>query len=226
MNKYVKIALLIIPVILIIAFVLVLTSGLYNSLINDIPFVSMLISTDKTLSDDIYFKEEADFLYVTDIPPTIEYVDSVIEKIDYSTQYGIINISSFETKDIPLYYGDTDEILANGAGQYIGSYACGHGGKSIVSANVMSYFYELEDTKTGDTVTVNTLYGGYEYEVSDKFVIAKEDFEILLYEEFVGDTLLLCTDYPRSKGISGTDSMIVYTCTLKRGKIYKNWFDE
>ena len=226
MNKYVKIALLIIPVILIIAFVLVLTSGLYNSLINDIPFVSMLISTDKTVSDDIYFKEETDALYVTDIPPAIEYVDSVIEKIDYGTQYGIINISSFEAKDIPLYYGDTDEILANGAGQYIGSYACGHGGKSIISANATTYFYELEDTKIGDTVTVNTLYGGYEYEVSDQFVISKEDFEILLYEEFDGDTLLLCTDYPRSKAVSGTDSMIVYACSLNRGLIYKNWFEE
>ena len=226
MNKYVKILLLIIPAIIIIALGLVLTNGLYRSLIAENPLISMLINTKYSTSADIDFKEETDSLYVTDIPDKIEYSDEAVERIKYGTQYGIINISSFETKDIPLYYGDTSEILANGAGQYIGSYACGHGGKSIVSANVMSYFYELEDTKTGDTVTVNTLYGGYEYEVSDKFVIAKEDFEILLYEEFVGDTLLLCTDYPRSKGISGTDSMIVYTCTLKRGKIYKNWFDE
>ncbi|MBE6605776.1 MAG: sortase [Ruminococcaceae bacterium] len=224
MNKIFKALLMLLPAILIISLVFVLTHKVFTDFTSNNVFASVLLSSDSHANNTSgENQEQKEFSY--EIPASIEYSNQTITTIDFASQWAILNVKNWSERDIPVYFGDTYDILTKGAGSWIGSSFCGQGKNCIISANVMTHFYELEDCNVGNLVTVNTLYGAYEYEVCDKYVFSEDDID-MLYEENNGDTLILHTSYPRSLGIYDTSERIAVICTLKRGTIYKNTFDK
>ncbi len=221
MSKITKALLMTVMPILIVTAILILTHCVYTELSKNV-FISALFS-DKNIVTDLS-REASDSQFHSDVPETIEYSNETIGAIDFASQWAEINVDGWSVKNIPVYFGDTADILTNGAGMWIGSYFCGQGRNCIVSGNVMTHFYEIENTTIGTLITVNTVYGAYEYEVCDKFVFSKSDIDIL-YDENGSDTLILHTSYPRSLGLYTGDERIALICTLKRGIIYKTAFE-
>jgi sortase A len=91
----------------------------------------------------------------------------------------------------PLYYGDSVEILESGAGTYTGSYLPGEGGTVLIGAHDATFFAPLEKMKIGDIVKISTIYGEFQYKVTDvkkgemtdasRYEIHDDQDEIILY---------------------------------------------
>lgn len=225
MNRLLKItlALLPIPILVIVAFCI--TNTAYKNAFSNIPIASILFSdnkvgveTDITPGDKLIVPETIEF------PSGIEYTDEKFTVPGYGTKWATLNVSRWDTVDIPVYFGDTGEILASGAGQWIGSYFCGHGKTCILKANVTTWFYEIEDTDIGCEVTMQTTYGNYRYEVTDKYVFSEDDID-LLYEDLGEDTLILHTSHPRSAAVGESTNRIALVCSLKDGMLYRNAYE-
>lgn len=224
MNKILKTVIAVLPAFAITALVVLSVHLSYSALATD-PFFSVLISSEiendrnnKVLEPELVLPDSIEF------PNGIVHTDDEFEAIGFATQWASLNVEGWATTDIPIYFGDTAEILANGAGQWIGSYFCGHEKTCIVSANVATWFYELEDTEIGAEVTMQTTYGNYRYEAVDMYTFARKDID-MLYEDLGEDTLILYTSYPRSGDVSTNTQCIALECKLKDGTIYKNKFE-
>jgi len=115
----------------------------------------------------------------------------------YGSVYGKIKTVKIGM-DLPLYYGDTPDILKYGVGHYAGSYFPGENGSIILAAhNNNGFFRRLPELQNGDTIVLETTYGTFSYEVYDAKVIyktEKDKFPIQHNEEI----LMLYTCYPVS----------------------------
>lgn len=222
MNKTAKALLLALPALIILSFIYIATDMAYNEIVGDTAIASLLIS-DKNINTTVETDKEDIISEVLDLPDEILESNDTLPVINYGTKWATLNVSGWEEKDIPVYFGDKEDILSNGAGQWMGSYFCGLGKNCIVSANATTYFYELEDTSLGTSITMQTIYGDYEYEVVDKYTFDKADID-MLYEDTGEDTLILHTSYPRSAGSIESEKRIALICSLKRGTLYKNKF--
>ncbi len=152
----------------------------------------------------------------------IDNVDKPLEKlplIRYETQWATINVEGWKKADIPLYFGDNRAILAKGAGLWNGSKFCGQGEKIVVSAHVTSDFYEIEDTEIGDIVTIDTIYGKYEYRVKDIVIFNYKD-PTLISTASEEEELVMYTCYPRENGFAFKTERIALVCEKISGKEY------
>ena len=224
MNKTIKALLLALPALILLSFIYLATDFTYDSFIGDTAIANILLS-EKTagLAPESNTDTQAD-TDVIDLPDEIVKSDKTLPVIAYASKWATLNINGWEEKDIPVHLGDKEDILSTGAGQWIGSYFCGLGKNCIVTANAATYFYELEDTAIGTSVTMKTIYGDYEYEVVDKYTFDKADID-MLYEDTGEDTLILHTSYPRSGASAESEKRIALICTLKRGTLFQNKFD-
>lgn len=109
-------------------------------------------------------------------------------------QYGEILCEDIGLR-VPLYYGDTDDVLEQGAGTYAGESLPGKGGRILVSGHDTTTFAPLESVRKGMAIQVRTLYGQYEYEVTKTEVM-----DVLEYSDRKDGTeaeeLALYTCYP------------------------------
>lgn len=221
MNKLLKTAVAVLPAFAISAVAVLSVHIAFSALAKD-PFVSVLISSNISndrsstiLEPELILPDSIEF------PDGIVHTDDMFEAIGFGTQWASLNVEGWETKDIPVYFGDTAEILSKGAGQWIGSFFCGHEKTCLISANVTTWFYELEDTEIGAEVTMQTTYGNYRYEAVDMYIFAEEDID-MLYEDPGEDTLILYTTYPRSGDPGKKAQCIALECKLKDGNIFEN----
>ena len=99
--------------------------------------------------------------------------------------------------DLPLYHGDTLDVIKYGAGHLAGSYFPGEGGFIVVDAhNTAGYFKELPNVKIGDKVIIQASYGTFTYEINYTEV---KEASILGQELNITDDeekLMLYTCYP------------------------------
>lgn len=113
------------------------------------------------------------------------------------SQYGQIICKEINLK-APLYYGDGEEILEQGIGTWRGGYLPGEAGTVLVSGHDTSYFAPLEEIQKGDILTVDTIYGSYEYQVTGiktADILDTEAYEIKEQDE----QMILYTCYPFGK---------------------------
>lgn len=107
--------------------------------------------------------------------------------------YGTITC---EEKELyaPLYYGDTEEILQNGAGTYEGYGVPGQGTTILTGAHDATYYKALEQIEPDDIIKVNTYWGSYCYQVEEKRIAKISDSSAYTLQE--GETLIMYTCYP------------------------------
>lgn len=99
---------------------------------------------------------------------------SVLNFPMWGEQFGEISISKVGINE-PLYYGDSEDILKNGAGQYIGSMIPGETGVSLIGGHNMPSFGNIYYLTTGDEVKIYTHYGEYTYQVTETKVSSATD---------------------------------------------------
>ena len=180
-----------------------------------------------TLSDKIYTYlniinmftiKQADITY-----PSVSF-DSVAKKIiDYplwNTEFGTLNISSVDIS-LPIYQGDSLDILKYGIGHFTGSFFPGEGGSIILAGhNNRGYLYHLPEVKLDDEIIINTTYGKFTYKVIDtKIIKAKENEEEVFpyYED--KELLMIYTCYPVNTIGHKKHRFVVYA--LKVGETYE-----
>lgn len=111
----------------------------------------------------------------------------------------------------PVFYGDTNQIIRNGAGQYIGSFLPGYGRTILLCAHNTTHFKPLQNVEVGDIFVFTTSYGIYEYEITETQIADCQDVSAcrLLQEE--EELLVMYTCYPFEKMTTRkTDRKFVY----------------
>jgi sortase A len=97
--------------------------------------------------------------------------------------------------DVRVYWGDTDEVFKEGAGQYIGSFIPGYGGPILIGAHDSLYFEPLEEVQEGDIFILRTNYGEFEYQVTETKIASANDDEV--FDNTTDEEqLVLYTCYP------------------------------
>ncbi|MBE5963210.1 MAG: class D sortase [Lachnospiraceae bacterium] len=120
--------------------------------------------------------------------------DVPVTKPGYGTQYGTIFCKEAGVK-APLYYGDTDEILRLGAGQYEKSSLPGTKGTSIIGGHDTTFFAGLEQAKVGQEIILTTNYGEFTYEIT-QIKVAKATDESAYDLQSDMEQVILYTCYP------------------------------
>ncbi|STE38077.1 class D sortase [Enterococcus mundtii] len=131
-------------------------------------------------------------------------VDSIyLHYPKFGEQYGRINIPALNVTS-PLYWGDSDEILAKGMGQYSGSKLLGEEGYALIGGHTIPYFLNVNNLVIGDTIQIDTTYGQYTFLIKKIKIAKNNDKEILdmLATQTSGIILYTCD---RQEGISLTD---------------------
>ena len=153
----------------------------------------------------------------------VEADEGHIPVISYGEQWATLNVDGWEERDIPVFFGDEGPLLRRGAGMSFASRFCGQGGRTVLSAHVTAHFYELETTKVGTLITMDTVYGKYVYEVVDTQIFHYEDRSAILPVEGEGETLFLYTCYPRQNGHLFKKQRFALICRKVEGKEWKTY---
>ena len=163
----------------------------------------------------------------TDITSEFPQVtEGTVEKSDWTMpasgeQYGEISCEEAGLQ-VPLYYGDTYDILEKGVGQSMLSVFPGQTGTTLVGGHDTTFFAPLEKVEKGMDIVVNTTYGRYTYTVEDISIIDGADYDI----SSEGQQLVLYTCYPFGDIVNNRSQKILYTCSFKEGPVIGGVSDE
>ncbi len=157
-------------------------------------------------------EEKVELLLATEDEKKDTVPISEVNYPSYKQIYGEISIPDVGIL-CPLVYGDSEEALEIGAGQYIGSTIVGYSGTTMICAHVNLHFKTLHLVKPGNMIQIRTEYGVYNYEVkyvgvhSDKdssvYDLGRTDENLVLYTCYFQQTALgsvkmrffVCADY-------------------------------
>ena len=128
---------------------------------------------------------------------------------EYGTQYATIEIDKINV-NLPIYYGDTLEILKKGVGHSSGSYFPGEGGSIIyMGHNSKKMFRRFSELQKGNEIKVKTSYGEYTYKIYDMQLI-KETETVKLQIQNDKEILMIYTCYPFNNVGYATQRYVVY----------------
>jgi sortase A len=128
---------------------------------------------------------------------------------EYGTQYATIQIPSINV-DVPVYFGDTLEILKKGVGHSSGSYFPGEGGSIIyMGHNSKNMFRRFSEVKKGDKITVKTSYGEFNYKIYDMQLIKETETDKLPIQD-QKEILMVYTCYPFNNIGYATQRYVLY----------------
>ena len=151
-----------------------------------------------------------------DIGGEKEVVETVIDEQnklknypEYGTKYATIKIPKIDV-DLPVYYGDTLEILKKGVGHSSGSYFPGEGGSFIyMGHNSRSVFRRFSELQIGNEIQVTTSYGEYNYKIYDMQLIKETEVDKLPIQN-EKEILMVYTCYPFNNIGYATQRYVVY----------------
>ena len=128
---------------------------------------------------------------------------------EYGTQYATIEISKIDV-NLPVYYGDTLEILKKGVGHSSGSYFPGEGGSIIyMGHNSKRMFRRFSELQIGNEIIVKTTYGEYKYKIYDMQIINETEVDKLPIQKDK-EILMVYTCYPFNNIGYATQRYVVY----------------
>ena len=141
--------------------VLVIFFGLSDKINNALSVLNMITISEKQIE-----QQEVSF-------------DSVKKRLAVYPLWGTV-WATLEIPDIginiPVYQGDTLDIIQYGAGHFSGSYFPGEGGSVVLAAhNSRQHFMYLPNLDLGAKIILHTNYGTFTYELTDTKVIRDND---------------------------------------------------
>ena len=138
------------------------------------------------------------------VPQPEPEAEPVVEKHEiiypyYGDKYAEITISNENVgvKKQPVYWGDSDDLLAAGVVQSNYSAYIGATGRVVLAAHNHTFFRWLPNILIGDKVTLKTEYGKFVYEVTETTVLPDTDTSLIFYD--------VTADPP-------IDDLVLYTC--------------
>lgn len=128
---------------------------------------------------------------------------------EYGTQYATIEIDKIDV-DLPVYFGDTLEILKKGVGHSSGSYFPGEGGSIVyMGHNSKNMFRRFSELQIGNEIKVTTSYGEYTYKIYDMQLIKETETDKLPIQRDK-EILMIYTCYPFNNVGYATQRYVVY----------------
>ena len=128
---------------------------------------------------------------------------------EYGTKYATIEIDKIGV-NLPVYYGDTLEILKKGVGHSSGSYFPGEGGSIIyMGHNSKNMFRRFSELQKGNEIKVTTSYGEYVYKIYDMQLIKETELDKLPIQRDK-EILMVYTCYPFNNVGYATQRYVVY----------------
>lgn len=133
---------------------------------------------------------------------------------EYGTKYGTLEIDKINVS-LPIYFGDTLEILKKGVGHSSGSYFPGEGGSIIyMGHNSKNMFRRFSELQIGNKIKVTTTYGEYTYKIYDMQLIKETELDKLPVQRDK-EILMVYTCYP-FKNIGYTTKRYVVYAELEK----------
>ena len=127
----------------------------------------------------------------------------------YGTQYATIQIDKIDV-NLPVYFGDTLEILKKGVGHSSGSYFPGEGGSIIyMGHNSKKMFRRFSELQKGNEIKVTTSDGEYTYKIYDMKLIKETELDQLPIQRDK-EILMVYTCYPFNNVGYATQRYVVY----------------
>ena len=155
--------------------------------------VSITIDENKEVAETIISEEE----------------NKLINYPEYGTQYATIQIDKIDV-NLPVYFGDTLEILKKGVGHSSGSYFPGEGGSIIyMGHNSKKVFRRFGELQKGNEIKVTTNYGEYTYKIYDMKLIKETETDKLPIQK-EKEILMIYTCYPFNNIGYTTQRYVVY----------------
>ena len=128
---------------------------------------------------------------------------------EYGTQYATIKIPKIDV-ELPVYYGDTLDILKKGVGHSSGSYFPGEGGSIIyMGHNSKKMFRRFSELQKGNEIEVTTSYGDFKYKIYDMQLIKETEVDKLPIQEDT-EIVMIYTCYPFNNIGYATQRYVVY----------------
>ena len=128
---------------------------------------------------------------------------------EYGTQYATIEIPRIDV-NLPVYYGDTLQILKNGVGHSSGSYFPGEGGSIVyMGHNSKKVFRRFSELEIGDPIKVTTNYGEFNYKIYDMQLVKETETDKLPIQK-EKEILMVYTCYPFNNIGYATQRYVVY----------------
>ena len=128
---------------------------------------------------------------------------------EYGTQYAPIELQRIGA-NLPVYFGDTLDILKKGVGHSSGSYFPGEGGSILyMGHNSKKVFRRFSELQIGDEIKVTTTYGEYNYKIYDMQLINETDTDKVPIQRNE-EILMVYTCYPFNNIGYATQRYVVY----------------
>ncbi len=198
MKKFIKAT--IINLIVALFIVIIILGGIKISLGQKIDEAILLVN-QVAIKVDRTFEEK---------PTTIDTSSKRLQNYpEYGTQYATIEIPKIGI-ELPVYYGDTLEILKKGVGHSSGSYFPGEGGSIIyMGHNSKNVFRRFSELQIGNEIKVTTTYGEYNYKIYDMKLINETETDKLPIQD-EKEILMVYTCYPFNNIGYATQRYVVY----------------
>lgn len=122
------------------------------------------------------------------------YKSSIVQP-QRGDEYGRLEIERVGI-DLPLYYGDSEDILYQGPGTFAGAFLPGYDRSVMIPGHTIPFFKPLGDVVAGDTIHISTYYGEFDYVITDTKVGNFNDSSMYDLAQNEKEQLILYTCYP------------------------------
>ena len=137
----------------------------------------------------------------------------------YGSKYGRIKIPSLDV-DLPLYYGDSLNILRYGVGHTSHTYFPGEGGTILcMGHNTFGMLRKLPEIKDKSKIIIETTYGKYTYEVYETRIVKQTQLDAAPFQR-EKEILMLYTCYPVNSIGHAKNRFFVYANLIEE-KVYE-----
>ncbi len=208
-NAFKKGAILIVPFLLFFIAIICFSVWGFEYLVADSGYYKAIFNNVDTNNDN-------------KIPETNQQLSGYAPTVPYGSQWATLNVEGWERTDIPIIAGDDPAMLKKGGGHWIGSRYCGENGKIVICAHVTSYFKEMEKSKVGDMITMETVFGDgevYGYRVKEIVIFDQNDASLLRPADGE-ETLVLYTCYPLKNNGKKRVQRIALVCEKVYGRMW------
>lgn len=190
----------IIDLIVALLIIIIIIGGIYLSFGQKIEEAILLVNQVAIKVDSTF--EQA--------PTKIDTTEKRLENYpEYGSKYATIEIPKIDI-NLPVYFGDTLEILKKGVGHSSGSYFPGEGGSIIyMGHNSKNVFRRFSELQKGNEIKVTTTYGEYTYKIYDMQLIKETETEKLPIQK-EKEILMVYTCYPFNNIGYATQRYVVY----------------